>query len=98
MVILLILIIALALSPAILVLLPIYKKLWIRIILCIVSTIVAILMLSAYVKYSDYEDLLDIVMQRNYDYVQCFTNAQDDIEFMDCVIDNAKELKWIYWE
>lgn len=93
-----ILIILIALVPIIFIWLPIISKLRAKIVICIASTITAIMMISACIQYSDTDDILNSVMLRNANYIECLQIAENDAQRYNCISNNIKELNEIYWE
>lgn len=96
MLILWIIIILLALLPAVVIWLPLFKKLRVKICLTVLSVLIWLLMMSACVQLSDANDLNDSIMSRNANYVACVDASVTTDEFSTCVIDNLKDLNSIY--
>ena len=96
MVLLWIIIVLVAFLPVVFIWLPIMTKTRAKVVVCIASVFTAIFFLTACVKYSDNEDLVDSLMNRNYNYIACIDDSDTVKEFERCVINNIEELSEIY--
>ena len=85
-----------ALYPISIIWTPFGKKTRGKITISVAVTITFICMLIYANSNADNEDIIDSMMTRNYEYMQCIDNAEDEDKISRCILNNIDELSEIY--
>jgi len=96
MILLWIIMIFLIFVPAWIIWTPRMKKLAVKICLCVVSSLVWLFAIYACSEYQNDEEIIQSMITRNQNYVDCIDKAQTTDAFSKCVVDNYTELNEIY--
>jgi hypothetical protein len=96
MVILLIVIVVLSITPSWIIWTKRLRFLSVKILLSLLSLLIAIFMMSACVKLSDTEDLANSMMERNQNYVNCIDTSETEEDYGYCIRTNLEDLYSIY--